>query len=72
LRCPASRLPALLDEFFDTRTAGDVDSTMAYFTPDMAGYIDATLSWDFDSHAAVKAVLPTPVSPRPARGSSAA
>jgi ketosteroid isomerase-like protein len=53
----ASRLPAMLEKFFETKTAGDVDGTMAYFAPDMAGYIDATLGWDFDSYAALKAVF---------------
>jgi ketosteroid isomerase-like protein len=53
----ASRLPALLHEFFATKTACDVEGTMAYFAPDMASYIDATLGWDFDSHAALKAVF---------------
>jgi SnoaL-like domain len=54
---PASRLHALFERFFETKTAGDVDGTMAYFAPDLAGYIDATLGWDFDSHAALKAVF---------------
>jgi hypothetical protein len=54
---PASRLHDLFETFLETKTAGDVDGTMAYFAPDMAGYIDATLGWDFDSYAALKAVL---------------
>lgn len=54
---PASELPALLGKFFETKTACDVDGTMAYFAPDMAAYIDATLGWDFDSYAALKAVF---------------
>jgi hypothetical protein len=53
----ASRLPALLETFFATKTAGDVDGTMAYFAPDMAACIDATLGWDLDSYAALKAVF---------------
>jgi ketosteroid isomerase-like protein len=53
----ASRLHALFEKFFETKTAGDVDGTMAYFAPDMAGYIDATLGWDFDGYAALKAVF---------------
>lgn len=53
----ASELTALLTEFFRTKTAADVDGTMAYFAPDMVTYIDATLGWDFDSFAALKAVF---------------
>jgi ketosteroid isomerase-like protein len=54
---PASRLDAVLGKFFETKTAGDVNGTMAYFAPDMAAYIDATLGWDFDSYGALKAVF---------------
>jgi hypothetical protein len=53
---PASPLPVLLDQFFATKTACDVDATMSYFTPDMAAYIDATLGWEFD-YAALKSVF---------------
>ena len=52
-----SRLATRLSEFFRTKTAADVDGTMAYFAPDMATYIDATLGWDFDSFAALKAAI---------------
>jgi ketosteroid isomerase-like protein len=54
---PASRLHAVLGKFFETKTARDVNGTMAYFAPDMAAYIDATLGWDFDSYDALKAVF---------------
>jgi len=54
---PASPLPALLDQFFATKTAGDIDGTMSYFAPDMASYIDATLGWDFDSYGALRSVF---------------
>ncbi len=40
--------------FFETKTACDVEGTMAYFSPDLASYIDATLGWDFDSYDALK------------------
>jgi hypothetical protein len=30
---------------------------MAYFAPDVVCYMDATLGWDFDSYAALKAVF---------------
>jgi ketosteroid isomerase-like protein len=54
---PASRLQPMLGKFFETKTAADVEGTMAYFAPDMVAYIDATLGWDFGSHAALKAVF---------------
>ena len=54
---PASALDALLETFFEIKTAGDVEGTMAYFAPDMAAYIDATLGWDLDSFDALKAVF---------------
>jgi hypothetical protein len=54
---PASTLPALLDAFFETKTACDLDGTMSYFAPGMACYIDATLGWNFDSYPALKSVF---------------
>jgi hypothetical protein len=52
---PVYELHALLEEFFATKSARDVGATMKYFSPDMIAYTDATLGWDFDSYAAVKA-----------------
>jgi hypothetical protein len=52
-----AQLPAMLEEFFTTKTACDVEGTMAFFAPDMAGYMDATLGWDFGNYAALKAVF---------------
>lgn len=40
--------------FFETKTAGDVEGTMAFFSPDLVSYIDATLGWDFDGYDALK------------------
>jgi hypothetical protein len=54
---PASRLDGVLKSFFETKTACDVEGTMAYFSPAMVCYMDATLGWDFGSHAALKAVF---------------
>lgn len=54
---PVSQLDVVLGRFFEAKTACDVDGTMAYFAPDMAGYIDATLGWDFDSHASLRTVF---------------
>ena len=54
---PAAELHAVLEKFFETKTACDVEGTMAYFAPDLASYIDATLGWDFDSHSELKAVF---------------
>ena len=54
---PASPLADVLDTFFETKSACDLEGTMSHFAPDMASYIDATLGWDFDSHKALKAVF---------------
>ena len=54
---PTSQLHKVLESFFQTKTVGDVEGTMAYFAPDMVCYMDATLGWDFDSYAALKAVF---------------
>jgi ketosteroid isomerase-like protein len=54
---PASPLAGVLNTFFETKTACDLEGTMSHFAPDMASYIDATLGWDFDSHEALKAVF---------------
>ena len=47
----------MLERFFETKTACDVDGTMAYFAPEMAADIDATLGRDFDSYEALQAVF---------------
>jgi hypothetical protein len=52
-----AQLPATLEEFFTTKTARDVEGTMAFFAPDLAGYLDATLGWDFGTYASLKAVF---------------
>jgi ketosteroid isomerase-like protein len=54
---PASTLAGVLDTFFETKSACDLEGTMSYFAPDMASYIDATLGWDFDSYEALKGVF---------------
>jgi hypothetical protein len=54
---PVSQLQGVLERFFETKTARDAEGTMSYFAPDMACYMDATLGWDFDSYAALKAVF---------------
>ena len=54
---PTSALHGVLESFFETKTACDVEGTMAYFAPGMVCYMDATLGWDFDSYAALKAVF---------------
>jgi hypothetical protein len=50
-------LAGVLDTFFETKTACDLEGTMSHFAPDMASYIDATLGWDFDSYEALKGVF---------------
>lgn len=54
---PTSPLAGVLNTFFETKTACDLEGTMSYFAPDMASYIDATLGWDFDSYEALKGVF---------------
>jgi ketosteroid isomerase-like protein len=44
----AAGLAEVLREFFDAKTARDLEATMAYFAPDMVAYIDATLATDPD------------------------
>ncbi|WP_370377296.1 nuclear transport factor 2 family protein [Catenulispora sp. GAS73] len=51
----SSSISERLERFFTVKTACDVDATMAHFAPDLVAYIDATLGWAFDSHAAVRA-----------------
>jgi hypothetical protein len=47
-------LDTTFETFFETKTASDVEGTMAFFSPDLVSYIDATLGWDFDSYDALK------------------
>jgi hypothetical protein len=54
---PASPLAGVLERFFDTKTACDVEGTMAYFSPSLASYIDATLGWDLDSYETLEGVF---------------
>jgi hypothetical protein len=50
-------LADVLETFFETKTACDVQGTMSYFSPKLASYIDATLGWDFDSYEALEGVF---------------
>jgi len=52
-----SPLTEMMTGFFRTKSSRDVDGTMAYFSPDLATYTDATLGWDVDSFAALQAVF---------------
>ena len=54
---PAAELHAVFEKFFEAKTACEVDKTMGYFSPDMVTYNDATLGWEFGSHAALKAAF---------------
>jgi hypothetical protein len=58
-----SQLPKVFERFFETKTARDAEGTMAFFAPDMVCYIDATLGWEFDSHAALQAAMELPRHP---------
>jgi ketosteroid isomerase-like protein len=51
----ASQLPALFGKYFAARAAQDVEGTLAYLSPDLITYTDATLGMALDSYAAVKA-----------------
>ena len=53
----APALEPLLEAFFETKTACDVEGTMSYFSPDLVSYIDATLGWHFDGLDALKAAF---------------
>jgi hypothetical protein len=53
----ASPSTSMFEAFFATKTACDVDGTMAYFSRDLVAYIDATLGWVFDGHARLRAVF---------------
>ena len=66
----ASALNALFGKFFAAKNALDVDAAMAYISPDMITYTDATLGMALDSYAAVKAGFEQSCPPgclRPAR-----
>ena len=52
-----TELTSLFDEFFATKSSRDVEGTMAFFSPGLATYTDATLGWDLDSHAALKSAF---------------
>ena len=52
-----SPLAATLEQFFATKTSCDVDGTMAYFSPQLITYIDATLGWEFPSFDASRGVF---------------
>src|SRR3712207_3350291 len=54
---PDPPLAGTFETFFETKTAGDVEGTMSYFSPDLVTYIDATLGWVFDSYDSLKAVF---------------
>ena len=54
---PVPPLAAVFEQFFATKTACDVDATMAFFSPDLATYTDATLGWNLDSYQALRGVF---------------
>ena len=53
----ASPLAETLEDFFRTKTSCDVAGTMAFFSPDLVTYTDATLGWDIDSFEALEAIF---------------
>ena len=54
---PESPLAATLETFFETKTARDLKGTMAYFSPNLVSYIDATLGWAFDGYQVLRGVF---------------
>ena len=46
-----------LERFFDTKTTCDVEGTMAYFSPGLASYVDATLGRDLDGYETLAGVF---------------
>lgn len=60
-------LANVFSTFFEIKTSADVAGTMAYFSPDMATYTDATLGWGLDSYEALESLfgqyMPTWVPP---------
>jgi ketosteroid isomerase-like protein len=50
-------LDTTFESFFETKTACDVEGTMAFFSPDLATYTDATLGWDLDGYDTLKGVF---------------
>jgi hypothetical protein len=53
----ASPLTPTFERLFATKTACDIDGTMAYFAPDLATYTDATLGWALDSFDGLRGVF---------------
>lgn len=50
----AAGLETTFARFFEIKTSADVEGTMAFFSPDLATYTDATLGWDLDSYDVLK------------------
>jgi ketosteroid isomerase-like protein len=50
-------LDSTFERFFETKTACDVEGTMAFFSPDLATYTDATLGWGLDGYDTLKGVF---------------
>jgi hypothetical protein len=41
-----SSLESTFERYFTVKTSADVEGTMAFFSPDLVCYVDATLGWD--------------------------
>ena len=54
---PHAPLAGTFEEFFRIKTSCDVAGTMAYFSPALATYTDATLGWDLASHETLQGVF---------------
>jgi hypothetical protein len=47
-------LDSTFESFFETKTASNVEGTMAFFSPNLATYTDATLGWNLDGYDTLK------------------
>jgi hypothetical protein len=52
-----TRTENTLDRYFTVKSSADVDGTMAFFSPELTCYIDATLGWDLAGYDALRAVF---------------
>jgi hypothetical protein len=50
-------LTQTFDRFFRIKTSADVNGTMAFFSPDLVCYVDATLGWDLPGYDVLRSVF---------------
>jgi hypothetical protein len=52
-----SSLESTFERYFTVKTSADVEGTMAFFSPDLVCYVDATLGWDLPGFDALHGVF---------------